>query len=148
MTDKNIPIVGRLVSMKDLFTTIIDRKDWNKTEQQDNSEALLLMFGSLIEQGRDGPYNFCQYQNSVWVTCPTCNIPLIDQTSYALPSGGPGSGGPGSWGPGSGGPGTGGLETGGPGTGGLGSGGQGVGDRGLEDQGLEDQGLEDQGLED
>ena len=38
VTDKNIPIVGRsqLVSMKDLFTTIIDRNEWNNTEQQDS----------------------------------------------------------------------------------------------------------------
>ena len=67
MTDNNIPIVGRsqLVSMKDLFTTIIDRNEWNNTEQQDSSEALLLILGSLIEQGRDGPCNFCQYVYNV-----------------------------------------------------------------------------------
>ena len=84
VTDKNINIVGRsqLVSMKDLFTTIIDRNEWNNTQQQDSSEALLLMLDSLMERGRDGPYNFCQYENNVWVTCPRCNIPLIDQTTY------------------------------------------------------------------
>ena len=35
-----------------------------------------------MERGRDGPYNYCQYQNNVWVTCPRCNIPLIDRTTY------------------------------------------------------------------
>ena len=84
VTDKNIPIVGRLqlVSMKDLFTTIIHRNEWNNTEQQDSSEALSLILGSLIERGRDGPYNFCQYVYNVWVTCPRCNITLFDGTTY------------------------------------------------------------------
>ena len=81
VTDKNIRIVGRLVSMKDLFTTIIHHPEWNNTEQQDSSEALSLILGSLIERGRDGPYNFCQYAYNVWVTCPRCNIPLFDGTT-------------------------------------------------------------------
>ena len=83
VTDKNIPIVGRLqlVSMKDLFTTIIHRNEWNNTEQQDSSEALSLILGSLIERGRDGPYNFCDYVYNVWVTCRRCNNTQYDRTT-------------------------------------------------------------------
>ena len=84
VTDKNIAIAGKsqLVSMKDLFTTLIQKKQWNSNAQQDSSEALLLMLNSLMERGMDGPYNFCQYEINVWVTCPRCNIPLISRTTY------------------------------------------------------------------
>ena len=83
VTDENINIAGKSqrVSMKDLFTTLIQKKEWNSNAQQDSSEALLLMLNSLMERGMDGPYNFCQYGINVIMTCSRCNASYISQTT-------------------------------------------------------------------
>ena len=79
VTDENIHIPGesQRVSMKNLFTTLIERKEWNSHEQQDSSEALLLMLNCLMERGMDGPSNFCQYRTNVMLTCSRCHVSYI-----------------------------------------------------------------------
>ena len=83
VTDKNIDIAGKSqrVSMKDLFTTLIQKKEWNSNAQQDSSEALLLMLNSLMERGMDGPYNFCLYRTNLIMTCSRCNASYISRTT-------------------------------------------------------------------
>ena len=41
-----------------------------------------MILGSLIEQGRDGPYHFCDYVYNVWVTCQRCNNTHYDRTTF------------------------------------------------------------------
>ena len=83
VTDENIDIAGKSqrVSMKDLFTTLIQKNEWNSNEQQDSSEALLLMLNSLMERGMDGPYNFCQYRTNVMMTCSRCDESYISEST-------------------------------------------------------------------
>ena len=79
VTDENIHIPGELqtVSMKNLFTTLIEKKEWNSDEQQDSSEVLLFMLNCLMERGMDGPSNFCQYRTNVMLTCSRCHVSSI-----------------------------------------------------------------------
>ena len=71
VTDENINIHGELdrVSMKNLFTTLINKEEWNSDEQQDSSEALIDIFNCLMERGINGPYNFFQYRTDLRLTC-------------------------------------------------------------------------------
>ena len=76
VTDENINIPGELdrVSMKNLFTTLINKEEWNSDEQQDSLEALIDILNCLMERGMDGLSNFCQYRTNVILTCSRCHV--------------------------------------------------------------------------
>ena len=75
VNDNNINIPGQLdqVSVKKLFTMLINKETWNSSDQQDSSEALVDIFNCLKEGGNNGPFNFCQFTSNLRLTCSSCH---------------------------------------------------------------------------
>ena len=76
VTDDNITILGELhtVSVKTLFTTLINKEEWNSHQWQESSEVLAYILNCLMEKGMDGPFKFSKFTTDLRLTCSRCHI--------------------------------------------------------------------------
>ena len=74
VNDSNISMPGQSykVSVKELFTTLIKKKTWNSSDQQDSYEDLFEILNCLNEEGSYGPFGFCQFTIHSRRTCTSC----------------------------------------------------------------------------
>lgn len=74
VSDCNISLKGQLgqVSVKILFTTLIDRPNNNSSQQKYSIGSLAAMVNCLDVEGTNGPFSFCQLRTKssyIYISC-------------------------------------------------------------------------------
>ena len=65
----NIPEQSDELSVKKLFTMLIEKETWDSSNHQGSSEALVDILNCLNEGGNNGPFNICQFTINLRLTC-------------------------------------------------------------------------------